>query len=175
MESSVTVSGSPLCPLLMQYKEELIVKHSSIKGLRHYVCKVRTWEFYCYIYVTIWTHAHTFQGNFFKLPEKIIHIFNYLGTKKLEDQLFAEIRGRIKEDDISAPLRKGPYYYYEKTLEGKEYVQHCRRLVSDNQKVPSVYDTMPTGPESPQEHVILDENIKAQQHEFYSIGAFKVR
>lgn len=60
-------------------------------------------------------------------------------------------------------------------MEGKEYVQHCRRLISDNQKVPSVYDTMPTGPEATQEHVILDENIKAQNHQYYSIGAFKVR
>ncbi|MED6119599.1 hypothetical protein PIB30_013236 [Stylosanthes scabra] len=96
------------------------------------------------------------------------------GTKKLEEQLFAEIKGRIKEDDVSAPLRKGPYYYYTKTLEGKEYVQYCRRLVPENQKLPSVYDTMPTGPEAPQEHVILDENIKAQQHGYYSIASFKV-
>ncbi|WJX21634.1 oligopeptidase B [Trifolium repens] len=96
------------------------------------------------------------------------------GTKEIEDKLFAEIRGRIKEEDVSAPLRKGPYYYYTKNLEGKEYVQHCRRLISDNQKVPSVNDTMPTGPGAPPEHVILDENIKAQQHEYYSIGTFKV-
>ncbi|KAE9618571.1 putative oligopeptidase B [Lupinus albus] len=96
------------------------------------------------------------------------------GTKNFEGKLFAEIRGRIKEDDISAPLRKGRYYYYKKTLEGKEYVQYCRRLISDNQKVPSVYDTMPTGPEAPQEHIILDENIKAQNHQYYSIGAFQV-
>lgn len=96
------------------------------------------------------------------------------GTKKIEDKLFAEIKGRIKEEDISAPVRKGPYYYYKKTLEGKEYVQYCRRLISDNQKVPSVNDTMPTGPDAPPEHVILDENIKAQQHEYYSIGTFKV-
>jgi hypothetical protein len=34
---------------------------------------------------------------------------------------------------------------------------------------------MPTGPDAPPEHVILDENIKAQQHEYYSIGTFKVR
>lgn len=39
---------------------------------------------------------------------------------------------------------------------------------------PSVNDTMPTGPDAPPEHVILDENIKAQQHEYYSIGTFKV-
>ncbi|BAT93623.1 hypothetical protein LR48_Vigan02g265200 [Vigna angularis] len=96
------------------------------------------------------------------------------GTKEFEDKLFAEIRGRIKEDDISAPLRKGPYYYYDRTLEGQEYVQHCRRLISDSQKVPSVHDIMPTGPEAPHEHVILDENVKAQHHKYYSIGTFKV-
>ncbi|KAH0920826.1 hypothetical protein HID58_020844 [Brassica napus] len=95
------------------------------------------------------------------------------GTKQFEDKLFAEIRGRIKEDDISAPLRKGPYYYYKKNLQGKEYAQHCRRLIADNKAEPSVYDTMPTGPDAPPEHIILDENIKAQEYDYYSIGAFK--
>ncbi|KAG5521350.1 hypothetical protein RHGRI_033792 [Rhododendron griersonianum] len=96
------------------------------------------------------------------------------GTKRLEDQIYAEIRGRIKEEDISAPVRRGPYYYYERTLEGKEYVQHCRRLVSNNEAPPSVFDVMPTGPDAPPEHVILDENLKASGHAYYSIGAFKV-
>ncbi len=97
------------------------------------------------------------------------------GTKKFEAELFAEIRGRIKEDDISAPRRKGPYYYYERTLEGKEYVQHCRRMVPKTEAPPSVNDTMPTGSDAPPEHVILDENLKALEHQYYSIGAFKVR
>ncbi|KAI8527496.1 hypothetical protein RHMOL_Rhmol12G0080000 [Rhododendron molle] len=96
------------------------------------------------------------------------------GTKHLEDLIYAEIRGRIKEEDISAPVRRGPYYYYERTLEGKEYVQHCRRLVSNNEAPPSVFDVMPTGPDAPPEHVILDENLKASGHAYYSIGAFKV-
>ncbi|KAL0336637.1 UNVERIFIED_CONTAM: Protease 2 [Sesamum radiatum] len=96
------------------------------------------------------------------------------GTKQLEDQIYKEIRGRLKEDDISAPLRRGPYYYYKRTLEGKEYAQHCRRLVPNIGAEASVYDTMPTGPDAPPEHVLLDENIKAQEHCFYSIGAFKV-
>uniref|UniRef100_K7LM15 Prolyl endopeptidase n=1 Tax=Glycine max TaxID=3847 RepID=K7LM15_SOYBN len=74
--------------------------------------------------------------------------------------------GRIKEEDVSAPLRKGPCYYYKRTLEGKEYVQYCRRLISDNQKVPYVHDIMPTGPEAPPEHVILDVNVKAQHHQY---------
>lgn len=96
------------------------------------------------------------------------------GTKQLEDQIYAEIRGRIKEDDMSAPIRRGPYYYYTRTWEGKEYVQHCRRLAPNCEAVISVYDTMPTGTDAPPEHVILDENLKAQKHAYYSIGAFKV-
>lgn len=85
------------------------------------------------------------------------------------------MRGRLKEDDITAPIRRGPFYYYNRTLEGKEYVQHCRRLASNIGALTSVYDTMPTGSDAPPEHVILDENIKAQEHAFYIIGAFKVR
>ncbi|XP_008802769.1 protease 2 [Phoenix dactylifera] len=94
-------------------------------------------------------------------------------VKQFEDKIYAEIRGRIKEDDISAPVRRGSYYYYERTLTGKEYVQHCRRLIT-NDGPASVFDVMPTGPEASEEHVILDENIKAQGHDYYSIGAFKV-
>ncbi|XP_013591614.1 PREDICTED: dipeptidyl aminopeptidase BI-like isoform X2 [Brassica oleracea var. oleracea] len=54
-----------------------------------------------------------------------------------------------------------------------EYAQHCMRLIADNKAEPSVYDTMPTGPDAPPEHIILDENIKAQEYDYYSIGAFK--
>lgn len=74
---------------------------------------------------------------------------------------------------MSAPLRKGSYYYYQRTLQGKEYLQYCRRLVSDSQLElpPSVHDTMPTGPD---EHVMLDENVLAQGHDYFSIDAFKV-
>nr|KAJ0198638.1 hypothetical protein LSAT_V11C600305640 [Lactuca sativa] len=115
-------------------------------------------------------------------PEILSHLqqenaytdFIMSGTKHLEDRIYAELRSRIKEDDISAPVRKGPYYYYERTLEGKEYVQHCRRLVENNGDAPSVHDSMPTGPEAPPEHVILDENVKAKEHAYYSIGAFNV-
>jgi len=60
-------------------------------------------------------------------------------------------------------------------LEGKEYVQHCRRLIPNYNTTPcSVHDTMPTGPDDPPEHIILDENVKVQEHRFYSIQAFKV-
>lgn len=95
------------------------------------------------------------------------------GVKQFEDKLYAEIRGRIKEDDISYPVRRGLYYYYRRTLKGKEYAQYCRRPISSNDPA-SVYDVMPTGPDAPEEHVILDENVKSQGHDYYSIGTYKV-
>ncbi|GJN39425.1 hypothetical protein PR202_gb28543 [Eleusine coracana subsp. coracana] len=64
------------------------------------------------------------------------------------------------------------YYYYQRTMTGKDYVQHCRRLVPIDGPI-TVHDVMPTGPDAPPEHIILDENVKAQGHDYYSIGAFK--
>jgi len=58
-------------------------------------------------------------------------------------------------------------------LAGKEYAQHCRRLVPPDAPI-TVHDVMPTGPDAPVEHIILDENVKAEGHDYYSIGAFKV-
>ncbi|KAK8960316.1 hypothetical protein KSP40_PGU022825 [Platanthera guangdongensis] len=94
-----------------------------------------------------------------------------LGVKQFEDGLFAKMRARIKEDDISVPIRRGSYYYYERTLKGKEYVLHCRRLITDDTSA-SAHDVMPMGPGAAEEHVILDENIKSQGHNYYSIWAF---
>ncbi|KAL8519788.1 hypothetical protein ACS0TY_010649 [Phlomoides rotata] len=96
------------------------------------------------------------------------------GTKRLEDLIYSEIRSRVKEDDISAPIRRGAYYYYKRNLEGKEYVQRCRRLVPNVNAQANVHDIMPTGPGAPPEQILLDENVKAQEHAFYCIDAFKV-
>lgn len=52
-------------------------------------------------------------------------------------------------------------------------MQHCRRPVSTDAPI-TVHDVMPTGPDAPDEHIILDENVKAEGHDYYSIGAFKV-
>ncbi|KAL6603395.1 hypothetical protein ACP70R_043756 [Stipagrostis hirtigluma subsp. patula] len=95
-------------------------------------------------------------------------------VKQLEDHICTEISERINKDDIvGAPCRQGRYYYYERTLAGKEYVQHCRRLVPTDGPI-TVHDVMPTGPDAPEEHIILDENLKAEGHDYYRIGAFKV-
>ena len=40
--------------------------------------------------------------------------------------LFEEIKARIVETDLSVPVRKGPWWYYERTVEGLDYAIHCR-------------------------------------------------
>lgn len=50
-------------------------------------------------------------------------------TKFTQQQLCTEMHERTQEEDISAPLRVKGYYYYTKTLKGKERKIHCRRKV----------------------------------------------
>ena len=41
-------------------------------------------------------------------------------------ELFAEMKARIVETDLSVPVRKGPWWYYVRTVEGRDYAIHCR-------------------------------------------------
>ena len=40
------------------------------------------------------------------------------GTVGLQAALFDEIVARIEETDLSVPVRKGPWFYYGRTVEG---------------------------------------------------------
>ena len=42
-------------------------------------------------------------------------------TKELQEMLISEMRGRIKEDDSSVPVKDGPYAYNWKYIEGGEH------------------------------------------------------
>ncbi len=44
----------------------------------------------------------------------------------LQDKIYKEIRGRIKEDDSGIPTPHGPYAYFSKMLEGQQYPQLVR-------------------------------------------------
>jgi oligopeptidase B len=48
------------------------------------------------------------------------------GTRALQDALFAEMKGRIKEDDASVPARDGPWAYFRRYREGGQHPLLCR-------------------------------------------------
>ncbi|MFN7435318.1 MAG: S9 family peptidase [Bacteroidota bacterium] len=48
-------------------------------------------------------------------------------TKPLQEKLFAEMKGRIKEKDESVPLKIDDYFYYTRFEEGGEYPIYCRK------------------------------------------------
>ena len=48
-------------------------------------------------------------------------------TESLQDGLFDEMKGRIKQDDSSVPYKLDDYYYYSRYTEGKEYPIYCRK------------------------------------------------
>ena len=45
----------------------------------------------------------------------------------LENELFEEIKSRIKEDDSSVPYSENGYYYYTRYEKGKQYPIYCRK------------------------------------------------
>ncbi|MGA2474645.1 MAG: oligopeptidase B, partial [Acidimicrobiales bacterium] len=54
----------------------------------------------------------------------------------LRDALFEEMKARIKETDMSVPARRGPWWYYSRTEEGKSYAIHCRRPARGRTELP---------------------------------------
>ena len=90
----------------------------------------------------------------------------------LRKQIFAEIKSRTKETDMSVPSRRGKYWYYGRTQEGKQYAVHCRCPIADDEDwtPPEVSEEV----ELPGEEVLLDSNAEAQGHDFYSLGALSV-
>jgi oligopeptidase B len=93
------------------------------------------------------------------------------GQTGLRDQIFGEIKARTKESDLSVPFRKGGWWYYSRTVEGKQYVVQCRRAVRpDDDGPPMTEDGSPLDGEE----ILLDGNEVAGDHSFFSLGAFNV-
>ncbi len=89
----------------------------------------------------------------------------------LKDAIFAEIKGRTQETDLSVPARIGDWWYYSRTVEGQQYGLHCRTRATGDDWTPPVLEA---GTPVPGEEVLLDGNELAAGHEFFSIGAFAV-
>jgi oligopeptidase B len=74
------------------------------------------------------------------------------------EMLFEEIRSRVQETDLSAPVRKGDWWYVTRTEEGAAYPIHCRGRTR----------------ETAAEATLLDQNAEAAGHDFFSVDAFDV-
>ncbi|MET0753595.1 MAG: S9 family peptidase [Pyrinomonadaceae bacterium] len=74
------------------------------------------------------------------------------------DNLYKEMLGRIKQDDTSVPYRLGEYWYFNKTLEGKQYPVYLRSKTKDVKE----------------SEVLLDQNEMAKDYKYFSIGNFNV-
>lgn len=79
-------------------------------------------------------------------------------TKKLQDDLFNEMKARIKEKDESVPVFKNGYFYYTRTEDGKQYYKYCRKKGSL---------------EAPEE-LLLDVDKMAEGHAYYAVSGFAV-
>ena len=74
-------------------------------------------------------------------------------TKDLQEALFQEIKGRIKQDDSSVPYFQNDYWYYTRYEEGKEYPFYCRKKESMEGE----------------EEVMLDVNELAEGADFFNV------
>src|SRR6516165_8518619 len=59
-----------------------------------------------------------------------------VGQAGLRETIFSEIKRRTKETDLSVPARKGGWWYYTRTVEGKQYTVHCRCAAQPGQTAP---------------------------------------
>ena len=88
----------------------------------------------------------------------------------LRARIFDEIKSRTQETDLSVPAAYRGWWYYSRTFEGKQYGAQCRvRVVAGRGRPELEPGVTPDG-----EQVLLDGNVEAEGHEFFSLGAFEV-
>lgn len=87
---------------------------------------------------------------------------------ELRDELYVEMKARIRETDISVPVRKDGWAYYSRTTEGDAYSRHFRLAVDDNDPI------IDPDQAHPDEQLLLDENAEAEGESFFDVGVFEV-
>ena len=80
------------------------------------------------------------------------------GTGALQESLYKELLGHIKQTDVQVPYREGGYWYYSRTEEGKQYPIYCRKA----------------GSLDAPEQVTVDVNELAKREKFMAVGAMQV-
>ena len=87
--------------------------------------------------------------------ENVYADFVMKGTGPLQESLYKELVGHVKETDAAPPYREGNYFYYSRVEAGKQYPILCRRK----------------GSLDAPEQVYLDVNELAKGEKFMSLGA----
>jgi oligopeptidase B len=85
--------------------------------------------------------------------------------KALTDELFEEMKGRIKEDDATVPLKDGDWLYWSEYKKGTQYRDWYRKPVLSEVEGPA------NGGDGT---LIYSENAEAEGKEYYRLGAFAV-
>lgn len=93
--------------------------------------------------------------------------------QQLTDNVFEEIKSRVKQTDMSVPSRAGDYWYYGRSEEGKEYGYSCRIPVSEDQD-PWEPPVIPEEGKPDGEQILLDNNALAEGHDYFALGAASV-
>ena len=76
----------------------------------------------------------------------------------LQETLYQEIIGRLKQDDASVPYRKNGYWYYQRYETGKQYPIYARRK----------------GDLDAPEEILIDGNQRAEGHDFYQLANIEI-
>ena len=90
--------------------------------------------------------------------ENAYHEAAMADTAAEQGKLFAEMKGRIKEDDSRPPVKRDDWHYYSRTEKGKAYPIYCRKYRSLDAP----------------EQVFFDQNAAAAGHEYYQLGGMEV-
>ena len=89
--------------------------------------------------------------------ENSYHEKQMADTATLQEKLFAELKGRIKEDDSSVPAPDGAYFYYSATVTGGQYARYCRKLRDGGS-----------------EQIMFDGDLLAKGHDYFSFGGISL-
>jgi oligopeptidase B len=79
-------------------------------------------------------------------------------TEELQEKLFNEMVGRIKQDDESVPALENGYYYYSRYLEGKEYPLYYRKKDAPDAE----------------EELLVDVNVLAEGKNYCSVTSPRI-